>query len=1161
MVVTRAGTEYGDDINPEMLRNEVKDLVKRIRINNISIFHQGVKAAIKTGKVLYDEYYKYSKLIIEDGNFTSEEEKPFDEMKSMVDLAFKYAQRMDVIERNSERNDLTKFERQLTEDKCNEISRIAEQYPCIADHVINVVNRFHELNVTKNRTKTIETNPSREGATQNNQSYDTIDVTPPDATPILMPQPSTSSNDNNQPLYTIYHHQKQSTSNSESEQQKQSSSNDSKNQQPPNAPYVNNPQPSSSSYNSYQHPNVPYYHNDQYYYYNDQAFWWDYNQYQTNWSGGAKVAAKKLEKFNGDPLAYHTFRKTIQHYVVDNPQIRGNANKIMEIIDLLPHKDRYIIECFNPNTCTMVSIMAELDEHYASPNRIIPALVDRLRKAPFLSLRPLERDWEALVEITILIRKTLLSANLASEERSLVGVLLQKIDRAHFMHIGDKRAITLEQILQYFKTGLDRERTAISQIASSDLNVRSTQRPNTFANRTTNNVMMTTSTNTCMFADGNHKTEDCQLTIQERRQIAIDKRMCFRCGGFRHNSKDCDRRFKCDVCNKNHITYLCNDLKPKSFPPTTTINEIESTNNASNDQTVPKQIAESSTSNVNQSSKQSITNNLLTQNSTSLYKTTMATVNGRNVRVLFDDGSGSSFISQRLAELWKLRTDEVEPICMETLSQATPTITGSKVVSLSIPICNGTNEHLKFRINDKINTLRFDCVTHEQQLLIRQQNIPFYDEPRMVDLLIGLDNINKIQLEDEKRLSNDLVAKRTTLGWTVFGSSRNLNVLLPSYKNIGNEVDPEHNVDKESKLIMNKVMTNYCKTEDVKYDDSSKQYSIKVPFIINEKIDPNVNGIKEVMNHMLMQMNVDRRKQYRSMMNDMETKEVIEPTKIAPNISYRIPHFVISRDDEKQPWNKAIFKEIILWDIVRPLLKFCMKPIGIINDIQSVFYNIEIDKEHRDYVQFLWLNLEDNSMCYRFIRRPFRISSSPFVTIEIAVNVSDDEIISLIYGKSKLIQRKIVIGELIALSYGAIRAKSIEGMIRPKHLILYYNVTNNVKRSERNINQFQCPVAVRLYTIKSKVTDIDLERKCYNEWLQQIDVPPDPWKRSINEEMSNRIPMLMTKIMFRIKSMNDRCRQWRTMPVSVNIDNWLSWKSPKNGGGMLKKYRSIGGDN
>ncbi|KAH7643697.1 hypothetical protein HUG17_6059 [Dermatophagoides farinae] len=292
--------------------------------------------------------------------------------------------------------------------------------------------------------------------------------------------------------------------------------------------------------------------------------WWDYNQYQTNWSGGAKVAAKKLEKFNGDPLAYHTFRKTIQHYVVDNPQIRGNANKIMEIIDLLPHKDRYIIECFNPDTCTMASIMAELDEHYASPNRIIPALVDRLRKAPFLSLRPSERDWEALVEVAILIRNTLSSANLASEERSLVGVLLQKIDRAHFMHIGDKRAITLEQILQYFKTGLDRERTATSQIASSDLNVKSTNRPNMQANRPTKNVMFATSTTTCMFADGNHKTENCPLTIQERRKIAIEKRMCFRCGGFRHNSKDCNRRLKCAICSRNHTTYLCNDLKPSS---------------------------------------------------------------------------------------------------------------------------------------------------------------------------------------------------------------------------------------------------------------------------------------------------------------------------------------------------------------------------------------------------------------------------------------------------------------------------------------------------------------------------------------------------------------------------------------------------------------------
>ncbi|KAH9528807.1 hypothetical protein DERF_002722 [Dermatophagoides farinae] len=72
-----------------------------------------------------------------------------------------------------------------------------------------------------------------------------------------------------------------------------------------------------------------------------------------------------------------------------------SGNFLYLLINQLPNKDRYIIECFNPNTCTMLSIMNELDEHYA--NRIILALVDRLRKAPFSSLRPSECDWEALV--------------------------------------------------------------------------------------------------------------------------------------------------------------------------------------------------------------------------------------------------------------------------------------------------------------------------------------------------------------------------------------------------------------------------------------------------------------------------------------------------------------------------------------------------------------------------------------------------------------------------------------------------------------------------------------------------------------------------------------------------------------------------------------------
>ncbi|KAH9497448.1 hypothetical protein DERF_013441 [Dermatophagoides farinae] len=1363
MVITKAGTAYGSDINPEQLREEVKNLIKRIKLNDIALFNQAEKISYKTVKALYDDYYKCSRWIIEDGNFTADEELPFDEMKPMVDVAYKYVLMMDTIERNIGRGSLSKFEWQVTENKCNEIKLIADKYPIITDHVENVINQFYEKKISAaNQMKTIETILSRDGASQKDQAGNTLDSTPSDKTPTLIPKPSTSSNDNQQQTTTICYHQKQSTSTSESDTQKPSTSSD--HHQQPTSNSDHNRQTDYGDTNTNEVPVNGYGHP-----YYGQYYWWDYNQYQTNWSGGAKVAAKKLEKFNGDPLAYHTFRKTIQHYVVDNPQIRGNANKIMEIIDLLPHKDRYIIECFNPDTCTMASIMAELDEHYASPNRIIPALVDRLRKAPFLSLRPSERDWEALVEVAILIRNTLSSANLASEERSL-------------------------QILQYFKTGLDRERTATSQIASSDLNVKSTNRPNMQAYRPTKNVMFATATTTCMFADGNHKTENCPLTIQERRKIAIEKRMCFRCGGFRHNSKDCNRRLKCAICSRNHTTYMCNDLKPKASSATTTSNEVKTNTNGNINQTIPKQMAETSTSNGSQSSKQSVTNNLLTQNSTSLYKTTMATINGRKVRVLFDDGSGSSFISRRLAELWRLKTDDVEPIYMETLSQSSPTVTGSKVVSLSIPIWNGTNERLKFRINDKLNKLRFDCVSHDQQLMIRQHDILFHDEPKMVDILIGLDNINKIQLEDEKRLSNDVVAKRTTLGWIVFGLSKSSNVLLTLYQNIGHETAPEYDVDEESKLAMEKFVTNYCQSDNVKYDESNKRYSIKLPFIANIEVDSNFIEAKKMIAGMVKRMNGDRRRQYQSLMDEMVKNDVIEQTAIATEIGYHMPHFVIARDDKnttklrmvfnashgKQPLNKAIFKGVTSWSIVRSLLNFRMKPVGVISDIQSAFHNIEIDTEHRDYVKFLWVNLDDELMCYRFNRLPFGLSSSPFAlyavivhhlqkfedkfprtvnivrqglyvddlifsatdTIEaemikeqcvqifdeasmklrkwrsshhelnqlwndnlaeskvlgmewtdddclrvmipdwddnnaltkrylvsyiasiydpfglvlatclrlklliheawveghdwddvlpdefqrkvmkivndirllktfscprfifdrivnefelivfvdaskdaigVAAYLSDGKTMSLIYAKSKLIKhRKIVTGELMALSYGANIAKSLDEMIRPKHLVLYSDSMDNVQRLERDINQFPYPVAVHLYNIKSKVadirhirgeknpadaytrgiksdqlngihrikcndiletdamnvmmviddktemkydlTDIDLDKECsYDEWIQQIDEKSDDWKRKIDDGLDNlRILIKLNQQVFIGQQLRDR---------------------------------------
>ncbi|OTF74449.1 hypothetical protein BLA29_011373 [Euroglyphus maynei] len=115
---------------------------------------------------------------------------------------------------------------------------------------------------------------------------------------------------------------------------------------------------------------------------------------------------------------------------------------------------------------------------------------------------------------------------------------------------------------------------------------------------------------------------------------------------------------------------------------------------------------------------------------------------------------------------------------MDTLSHTEPTVTGHQMTKIAMPIWNGEHKELEFRINDKLEKLYFDCIASDQQQSIRNQNINFHDAQQQVDMLIGLDNINQIQLAEEKRLSKDVIAKRTTIGWVVFGQSMMTNILL-----------------------------------------------------------------------------------------------------------------------------------------------------------------------------------------------------------------------------------------------------------------------------------------------------------------------------------------------------------------------------------------------
>ena len=68
-----------------------------------------------------------------------------------------------------------------------------------------------------------------------------------------------------------------------------------------------------------------------------------------------------------------------------------------------------------------------------------------------------------------------------------------------------------------------------------------------------------------------------------------------------------------------------------------------------------------------------------------------------------------------------------------------------------------------------------------------------------------------------------------------------------------------------------------------------------------------------------------------------------------------------------------------IFDIV---LRFRFNRIGIIADIKQAFLNFEIAEEHKDFLRFLWHNVnseDDTEIIYRFLRVVFGVNSSPFL--------------------------------------------------------------------------------------------------------------------------------------------------------------------------------------
>ncbi|KAH9423388.1 hypothetical protein DERP_003667 [Dermatophagoides pteronyssinus] len=579
--------------------------------------------------------------------------------------------------------------------------------------------------------------------------------------------------------------------------------------------------------------------------------------------------------------------------------------------------------------------------------------------------------------------------------------------------------------------------------------------------------------------------------MDQRRQFIMSNRLCLKCGQEGHNSRECATTNRCHICGRNHVSFLC-------YQRTTIHRRTEtdrSVNNQSRSSTAAEPVATSSQP------------SLLIQNGRSMHKTLVTEINGETVRVVFDEGASSSFVSSRLAEKWNIEKIRAEPIFMDTLSNTGPTMTGHLMIKVKIPTWGGRHKELGFRINDKVDKLKFECIDADQQEYIRRLKIDFKDEQRPVEMLIGLDNINQIQLAEERRLSKNVMAKRTTIGWVVYGVSKTTNVLLNL--NQSTTMESTLDVDVETGEKVEKFIDDHGNNKNVEYSATSKKYDVKLPFSPNKEIESKTEKargqamemnqfekhqnrhpqtVQAVKNGLYVddlvlstpttndvQFPKDQNKEiwratsmeFRRWRSSDETlnqlwsdglaeNEVLRIESESDNMKVMMPEF-----ESRRTTKQTLLQHQSIDDLFGGALASTLKLRSLIYKIWTMKYdwNDELEESLRNKVQKAMSDI-DESKSFELQQRILDDHElSKFVSanqdaIDAVCYLSNQNQISFTYAESKLIKpTKIVSGELLVFTVGENISQTVLEILHLKRTMVRSDSMDNVKRLEDDINK------------------------------------------------------------------------------------------------------------
>ncbi|UYV78560.1 hypothetical protein LAZ67_16002002 [Cordylochernes scorpioides] len=539
----------------------------------------------------------------------------------------------------------------------------------------------------------------------------------------------------------------------------------------------------------------------------------------------------------------------------------------------------------------------------------------------------------------------------------------------------------------------------------------------------------------CIFCDNGHPSQDCRKGMkmgmdQKNEKIKSYKR-CFKCLLPGHRSRQCKKKVRCDFCKRDgHYAIMCRGVRHAET-------EIKSPQRPQNSTPSP---GSSDIATVNEMSNCVSTKACL---ETLLVKV-WGPKGSKVVRAVIDSGSSQSYILEHIVKdlgvpimgeeeldheiFGGIRyTDRHQIYCL-TLSS----IKNDRCISCP---ASATNQIARCIRKPTFGSWARELASKKIQLSA------FKAESDVVELLLGADSNPKIATANMIRLSDDLIARETLLGWVVQGKTegkfpdKNPNQVhnsmlisslmtqeikvsdLWSLENIG----VMDNGQAESKKETDQAIMDKFRTETKRLE--SGRYEVHLPWI-----EP-AQKLKENKSHVekrLWKMTEDLKKRgfyhhYNKIFEEWEENGIIERIQSDQDdtLEYFLLHRAVVKSGSsttpvrpvfdascktKGGWslNDCLAKGPNLLELIPDImLRFRLNKIGVIADIEKAFLQISVAKEDRQVLRFLWWEdgKQENLRIYQHKRVVFGVTSSPFLlaaTLKLHLEQYEREVIPLL---------------------------------------------------------------------------------------------------------------------------------------------------------------------